>query len=70
MSDSKNQGATAWGEKTERSDGSGKSDEYFNRGSEDGGNHGHRVTNSDDTTEYVRDNEGTEYEKPASEQKD
>lgn len=67
MSEDKNQGATSWAPPKERSDGSGKSDEYFNRGSEDGANHGHRVTNSDDSTEYVRDNNGTEYEKPDSE---
>jgi hypothetical protein len=44
----------------------GTTHEYFNRGSQDGAQHGHRVTvnhgTPDEGTIYVRDNEGVEYD--------
>lgn len=40
----------------------GKREVTFNRGSEDGGDHGHVVTSNDgETTHYARDVEGNEY---------
>lgn len=61
---SKNDGASVF--KTQNKP-DGTTHEYFNR-SGDGADHGHRVTESDTgKTVYVRDNEGTTYEKPDSE---
>jgi hypothetical protein len=49
-------------ESKDRDDDSGKTDTYFNRGSEDGPNHGHVVTSNDgETTHYARDEDGNEY---------
>lgn len=46
----------------ERNDGSGKTDTYFNRGSDDGSSHGHVVTSDDgQTTHYARDEDGNTY---------
>lgn len=59
MGENKNEGASVFKEKTGDD---GNKDEYFNRGSEDGADHGHRVTDSEGKEEYVRDNEGTEYD--------
>lgn len=46
---------------TERKDGSGKRDIYFN-GPGDGANHGHVVVNPDGSYEHVRDVEGNTYD--------
>ena len=46
----------------ERDDDSGKRDVLFNRGSEDGGSHGHVVTSNDgETTHFARDEDGNTY---------
>lgn len=56
----KNHGATVF--KTQNKP-DGTTHEYFNRGSQDGGNHGHRVTNTaTGDAIYVRDNDGTTYD--------
>jgi len=46
---------------SERNDGSGKRDIYFN-GPGDGANHGHVVENADGSYEYARDVEGNSYD--------
>lgn len=47
---------------SDRNDGSGKTDTYFNRGSSDGDKHGHVVTSNDgQTTNYARDEDGSVY---------
>ena len=57
---SKNEGASVF-KTQEKADGT--THEYFNRGSEDGGDHGHRVTDTESgDAKYVRDNDGTTYD--------
>ena len=59
MSGTKNKGAEVF-ETKDKPD--GPTHELFNRGSGDGGNHGHRVTDTDTgDTKYVRDNDGDVY---------
>ncbi len=49
----------------DKSDGSGKTDIWFNNGPEDGDNHGHVTQSTDDngdrTYHFVRDNNGDVY---------
>lgn len=46
----------------DREDESGKTDTYFNRGTDDGNSHGHVVTSNDgETTHYARDEDGNTY---------
>lgn len=53
-------GSTGWSK--DKSDDSGKTDHYFNRGSEDGDRHGHVTTSNDgETTHYARDEDGSVY---------
>jgi hypothetical protein len=58
----RNEGATVFRTQTKPD---GTTHEYFNRGRNDGAQHGHRVTinhgTPDEKTIYVRDNDGTEY---------